>query len=147
MKQQNRRKKQAVTDLEEVNELPNLSIAEKATSTHFETRLENYRIFEPDVMVSLIRSIIGSNQPQDNDTEMKPSDHLAHLLIKLRATGQVNEIALRGLNEAIELCFLYSSAYQSALEVYQLESLGRLREFSTAFEAIQQIVERCDVQS
>jgi hypothetical protein len=146
MKQQDSRKKQTTKALEEVNELPNLSIAEKATSTHFETRLAGYRIFEPDVMVSLIRSIIGSNEPQDDDIGTKPSDNLAHLLIKLRASEQLNEIALRGLNEAIELCFLHSLAYQSALEVYRLENLGRLREFSTAYEAIQQIIEGCEMQ-
>jgi hypothetical protein len=147
MKQQDSRKKQTAKALEEVNELPDLSIAEKAASTHFETRLAGYRIFEPDVMVSLIRAIIGSNEPQDDDTGTKPSDNLAHLLIKLRATEQLNEIALRGLNEAIELCFLHSSAYQSALEVYRLESLGRLRGFETAQEAMQQIVERCEISN
>jgi hypothetical protein len=145
MKQHDSQKRQAAKALEEINELSNLSIAEKATSTHFETRLADYRIFEPDVMVSLIRSIIGSNDPQDDDTGTKPSDNLAHLLIKLRATEQLNEIVLRGLNEAIELCFLHSSAYQSALEVYRLENLGRLREFSTAHEAIQEIVEGCEM--
>lgn len=143
MRQQNSQKKQTARHLEEVNELSNLSIAEKAACTHFETRLAGYRIFEPDVMVSLIRSIVGSNEPQEDDPVTKPSDNLAHLLIKLQATEQMNEIALRGLNEAIELCFLHSAAYQSALEVYRLEGLGRLKEFSTAHEAIEQIVEQC----
>ena len=59
MKQQDSRKRQMTNAFEEVNELPNLSIAEKATSTHFETRLENYRIFEPDVMVSLIPPLLA----------------------------------------------------------------------------------------
>jgi hypothetical protein len=129
----------------QTSELPNLTIEEKVCPTQFETKLNQYRIFEPEIMIAMIRDIIGTNDPLPNVRGIiKPSDELAHFLINLRKEGKFNEIGQRGLDEAIELCFLHSAAYQSALEIYRLEHEGRLRGAGTAHESFQSIIDRSD---
>ena len=129
------------------SELPNLTIAEKVCDTQFTTNLAGYRIYEPDLMLSMIRDIIGDNQPPpDIEGHYRPSDDLAHLLINLRKEGDFNEIGKRGLDEAIEICFLHSATYQAALGIYCLEHEGRLvgSAGGSAFESLQAIVDGSD---
>jgi hypothetical protein len=125
------------------NQTLELTIAEKAAVTYFEEDLTD-RIFEPDMLVSMIHTIIGDNKPLNTRTPMNPADELAHLLINLLEVGAFSEMAQTATREAIECCFLHSPVYQLALKLYYLEHEGRLRSAPTAYETIQQAIDSAD---
>jgi hypothetical protein len=141
METDNSRKNQQQNIDNNQKESPDLTIAEKTAETYFKTD-GNLRIFEPSFMADAVRTIVGKNEPLPNVRGIhKPSDELADLLIQLGDKGAPNEIGQRSIQELVELCFLHSAAYQSALKIYWLEHTGRIVGGNTAAEVIQEALE------
>ncbi len=119
-------------------EMPNLTLAEKTSEAFFNTDLSK-RLLEPDLMVSTIHSIIGSNESLDARIPHKPSDELARLLVNLRydEKSHLSPQAKQSLDEAIEACFLHSPVFKFALEIYLLDWQGKLVGASSSYELIE----------